>query len=539
MADPRGRLIVVGPASYVYYKRQPRSTRRRRRSTSARPAKNLPGEKASDQEGQDSRQPGGGDQLDRRRRGAQRACASDSTQARSRQGQGQGEGAEKSQFITITAEGAHRAGRGAAREHRGAGVHQAPERQPPRAIGRAIAIDARQLSGSKTASAATSRAAASAKGGKDAATDGAEHLEHHPGGESQQQDQPARIELAPCGAQQVKIGEAGDRVLLSPKPRKNAIFGFVIGLVLASIAAYVLSRFDRRLRSLAEHRGGVRRAEVLTALPKVRRPIVRRDGLPAPSRVLLEPLRRLHIALRLERPRRRQQASPRSILVREPRARRRQVDDRRRSSRSSSAMPASAWRSSRRTSGGRCRRRLLGLDGPPRARRRAQRARSRSSEAMQRVLPSTRRLRSRAAPRQRRGRDRRRAARAGALSGCSRGGGPVPNPPALLAQPAMARAARARPPRTSTPSSSTRPSPLQVSDVMPLLGVVDGDRDRGARSGTRVRASARRLVQLLAHTPSAPVLGVAANGVARAEIREVRLLGAQRATTWPGTLVGR
>ena len=86
----------------------------------------------------------------------------------------------------------------------------------------------------------------------------------------------------------------------APNPRKNAIFGFVLGLVLASIAVYVLSRFDKRLRSLrgVEEAFG---APVLTALPKVRRPIVRREGLPAPSRVLLEPLQRLHTGLRLDR----------------------------------------------------------------------------------------------------------------------------------------------------------------------------------------------------------------------------------------------
>ena len=39
--------------------------------------------------------------------------------------------------------------------------------------------------------------------------------------------------------------------LVSPNPKNNAIFGFVIGLLLAGFAAYALSRLDRRLRSLA------------------------------------------------------------------------------------------------------------------------------------------------------------------------------------------------------------------------------------------------------------------------------------------------
>ena len=86
---------------------------------------------------------------------------------------------------------------------------------------------------------------------------------------------------------------------LSPKPKRNAIFGFVLGIVLAAIAAYALSRFDRRLRSLADIEA-VFQAPVLTAVPSIRRPIIRRDdGQPAPAQALREPLRRLHTTLQL------------------------------------------------------------------------------------------------------------------------------------------------------------------------------------------------------------------------------------------------
>ncbi len=61
------------------------------------------------------------------------------------------------------------------------------------------------------------------------------------------------------------------------------------------------------------------------------------------------------------------------------------------------------------------------------------------------------------------------------------------------------------------------PSPLEVSDVMPLLALVDGI-VIVARAGHTREASARRLVELLARTASAPVLGVAANCVSRKEI---------------------
>src|SRR6202035_55353 len=56
-------------------------------------------------------------------------------------------------------------------------------------------------------------------------------------------------QLSVSGVQQVGTAKASP-LPVSPTPKKNAIFGFVLGLVLASIAAYILSRFDRRVRSL-------------------------------------------------------------------------------------------------------------------------------------------------------------------------------------------------------------------------------------------------------------------------------------------------
>ncbi len=60
--------------------------------------------------------------------------------------------------------------------------------------------------------------------------------------------------------------------------------------------------------------------------------------------------------------------------------------------------------------------------------------------------------------------------------------------------------------------------PLEVSDVLPLLALADGI-IIVARVGQTRELSARRLVQLLARTPSAPVLGVVANGVSQRDIR--------------------
>ncbi|HEX4466478.1 MAG TPA: Wzz/FepE/Etk N-terminal domain-containing protein, partial [Solirubrobacteraceae bacterium] len=97
---------------------------------------------------------------------------------------------------------------------------------------------------------------------------------------------------------QIKPAKAGAAQLLSPKPQKNAIFGFALGFVLACFAAYALGRFDRRLRSLAAIERAFE-AQILTALPLTRRPIVSRDGVPAPSRLLREPLRRLQAGVTL------------------------------------------------------------------------------------------------------------------------------------------------------------------------------------------------------------------------------------------------
>lgn len=102
--------------------------------------------------------------------------------------------------------------------------------------------------------------------------------------------------LSITGVKQVAL--AKHATLLAPLPKRNAEFGFALGLILGAVAAYVLSRFDRRLRSLAAI-DAVFGAQILTALPAVRRPIVHQDGHTRPARSLLEPIRRLHTTLAL------------------------------------------------------------------------------------------------------------------------------------------------------------------------------------------------------------------------------------------------
>ncbi len=53
-------------------------------------------------------------------------------------------------------------------------------------------------------------------------------------------------------AQQISVAKPRGAVVSATSPKKNAIFGFVIGIVLASFVVYVMSRFDGRLRSLQE-----------------------------------------------------------------------------------------------------------------------------------------------------------------------------------------------------------------------------------------------------------------------------------------------
>jgi len=113
---------------------------------------------------------------------------------------------------------------------------------------------------------------------------------------------------------QVSPAKKSTAVSLAKSPKKYAIFGFMIGLVLASIAAFILSRFDRRLRSLSEIEG-VFGAELLTALPTVRNPVIDEDGALRPAKPLLEPLRRLHSLLALHDSVNGSQGPPRVIMI--------------------------------------------------------------------------------------------------------------------------------------------------------------------------------------------------------------------------------
>jgi Mrp family chromosome partitioning ATPase/capsular polysaccharide biosynthesis protein len=309
---------------------------------------------------------------------------------------------------------------------------------------------------------------------------------------------------------------------VSPTPKRNAIFGFVIGVALAALAAYGADRFDRRLRTLPDLQSAFNTA-ILAALPRAKAPIVQRDGEPRPADALLEPLRGLHTSLQLgdmlERDR---GASPRLILFLSADAgdgKSTLVADLAIVQRDAGARVAVIEADMRQPAQAG----LLALSSP-RGLAEVLTGAVTYEGALQHVgailtdigyesaepvapvstiAPAT--PVSTIA----------RARRTGTLSALA-GGGPVPNPPALLASPAMQELLRSA--TADFDYVLIDAPPLQVSDAMPLLRMVDGIVIVGRPGHTRA-ASAERLTQLLSRSSTAPVLGVVATAVSRAEIR--------------------
>lgn len=331
-------------------------------------------------------------------------------------------------------------------------------------------------------------------------------------------------QVTPAKAQATPVG---------PSPKKNAVFGFFVGLLLASIAAYALSRFDRRLRTLQEVEE-VLHAEILVALPSVRSPLIRRDGARAPARPLLEPLRRLHTLLHLglvassngSRPHANGQATrqlgpmlngarqkgPRVIMFLSSDAgdgKSSVIAGLAQVQRDAGARVAVVEADFRRP----VQARLLDVHAPYGL------AGVLTDEvaptvAMQSPAPSMAADVS-AEPGHPAGATAVQARPTGTLS-VLLSGGQVSNPPALLASEAMSELLH----RLGEEYDSVLidvPSPLEVSDAMPLLPQVDGIVIL-ARLGHTRRVYAQRLAQLLERTPSAPVLGTVVNCVPRKDI---------------------
>lgn len=417
--------------------------------------------------------------------------------------------AEKSQFITITAE-AHTPQAAALLANLTAQAYiKRQHANFSREIEKAVGIARRQLrrvEGSQRSS-SSARTKGSAKGSAAGNSTSVALQAANLNGKVNQLE----AELSIKGVQQVTPAKPEAAQLLSPKPRKNAIFGFFLGLILAAVAAYALARFDGRLRSLADVEAAFQ-TQILTALPTVRNTIVYGDGPPRTSRLLIEPLRRLHTTLQLsETLDQGRGGAPRSILfVSADRGDGKStlIANLARIQRDAGERVAVIEADFRRPAQAR----LLDvkdtqglaevLDGTLTV-----------HEAFQSVAPA--RQQAAGPPESGSGVSTVIETGVGTLSVLVSGGA-VANPPAMLAGARMAELL----------SSVTEefdyvlidaPPPLEVSDVMPLLGIVDG-LVVVTRVGHTRTASAQRLMQLLLRAPGTIVLGTVANAVPRRDI---------------------
>jgi Mrp family chromosome partitioning ATPase len=518
--------IVVGAASYFYYKRQtPTYQATTQVFLGAGAEEQAPNEKVSKARSTLSDQAAVINTIvvEQVR---QRLRAEHKPQLAKRTTKVKAKAPEKSEFITITAEG--RTAKGVALVANLTAQMYINRRQGnrQRAVEKAIAIARRQLKRIEQSALAKAEKPTATKGksGTTAGGSGASASKSSAGQSASSVIQEANLSstinkleasLGTASAQQVKPAKPGNSVMLSPKPRKDGIFGFVLGLVLAAIAAYAFSRFDRRLRSLSAVEG-VTRLPLLSVLPKVRRPIIRGAGPPRPSVHLLEPLRRLHASLQqvnggvdaAVRP-----GAGRVTLVVSPDpgdGKSTLVADLALVQRDAGARVVIVEANFRRP----VQLRLLGLEGEGRLAD-VLGGRINAEEAMQRVSPA---FVGGSAD----GSEQHQAvatavqAEVGSLFVLG-GDRNVANPPALLAQGSMQELLRYLAARFDSVLIDA-PSPLEVSDAVPLLGVVDGI-VVVERVGHSREASAQRLAQLLDKPTAAPALGVVANFVARGEVK--------------------
>ena len=300
---------------------------------------------------------------------------------------------------------------------------------------------------------------------------------------------------------------------LSTSPKRNAIFGLVVGLLLASFVAYALARFDNRLRSLAEIEAAFS-AKILAALAAVKRPIVTSDGQPRPSKRLREPLQRLHTALQVGGVGATEGArKPRTFLFVSAQGGDGQstvIADLALIQRDAGASVVVVEADLRRPRLAR----MLGVSDRP-GLAEVLEGRLTIAEAVQGVPGAGLSAPEPGVPGASPVATLVQAPARGAASVLV--GGVVENPTAALAGPAMGETLRSLAEEFDYVLVDA-PPPLEVSDVIPLLPLVDGI-VIVARSGQTRDVAARRLMELLASSPSAPVLGIVANGVAQKDIQ--------------------
>jgi succinoglycan biosynthesis transport protein ExoP len=449
-------------------------------------------------------------------------------------GKAKAKSTEKSEFITITAEAANARGSALLANVTAQAYIKRQDANYRRSVQAAIGLARRQLrrieaGAARPTSSSTSTGKSSAKG----TTSTAVALQ---AATLSTKINQLESDLVVSEVSQINPAKPDAAELLSPKPRQNAIFGFAIGLLLASFAAYTLSRLDRRLRSLAAVEA-LFQTQILTVLPAVRHPIVNRDGQPAPAKSHREPLRRLHTTLQVGGGLGREDgARPRTILVVSADAgdgKSTLVANLALAQADAGARVAVVEADFRRP----VQARLLDVSGSPGL-----------AEALSGTLALGEAMQSVNAGRLDGGGAATHAPGSAAATVLERssstgsvfallGASTVANPPALLARPEMAELLRSLAEEFDYVLIDA-PSPLQVSDVIPLLAVVDGI-VIVARVGHTQDTSAQRLLQLLKQTPSAPVLGVVANAVSESDVEKYGFQSARHGRGWRGKLMGR
>jgi Mrp family chromosome partitioning ATPase/capsular polysaccharide biosynthesis protein len=345
-------------------------------------------------------------------------------------------------------------------------------------------------------------------------------------------------DLRLSGVQQIGPAKTATAQLISPTPKKNAIFGFVIGVALAALAAYALDRFERRLRSLGDVER-VFRTQILAALPRVRTPIFGRpEGEPRPAQALLEPLRGLNSALQFGgTPAQDGEPSPRVILFLSADA-----GDGKSTTVANLAIV-------QRDAGACVAVIEADLRRPVQAGLLSLRAPRGLAEVLAGAIPFDRAMQDVGSSQPEIAIDPAqalagapgatatststvtRAGGAGSLSVLAGGGEEaVANPPALIASPAMRELLRSA--AADYDYVLIDAPSLQVSDAVPLLGAVDGIVIVTRLEHTR-EASAERMMALLSRSSTAPVLGVVANAVSREEIRRSGFSTGYGGRRWP------
>jgi Mrp family chromosome partitioning ATPase len=327
--------------------------------------------------------------------------------------------------------------------------------------------------------------------------------------------------------QQLTPARPTKAILLEPLPKKNGEFGFVIGLVLASLAAFLLGRLDKRLRQLGDLEA-IFHAQILALLPQVNQPVVNLDGYPRPSRFLIEPLRLLRTTLLLNgTPAPESRGRPRTILF---------ISADSGDGRSTIAADLALVQ---REAGERAAIVEADLRRPVQARLLGLVGHSGLVDVLTRTLTLEEALQTVPAasptlagpPREGDAVTALASHETGAVVALPGQAAPTLNPPALLSSVAMGELLRTLGDEYDHVLVDA-PSPLEFSDAMPLLAAVDGIVIVARLGHTRER-SAERLRQLLAQTPSAPVLGLVANCVGG---REIQRYGMSTGSTRRGLL---